>query len=311
MSRRPRQRAPTRLNLRGRVVAAVLAAGLSPASGSATLPRIDHVVDVDLVLVPVFVLDRDGRAVTSLAADDFVLEVDGRRTPIESFARGESPFSVAIVIDCSASMVGERFVAARRAAGAFLERMQPGDRATLIGFDHRPRTWAALDGDRAVLLAALDRMHTGGGTAMLDALRYGIEALEREAGRKAIVLLSDGEDVLSQQSVGAVERAARRSDVVLYTFRMTGEIGDPAPSGNPVGKSRLSTLADDLGGRAFAPATTAELVAGYATVFEEMRLQYTLGFVPTPKGRRKWHTIEVDVSQADVRVRARRGWLSD
>lgn len=266
-------------------------------------------VDVELVLVPVLILGPDGDPVAQLTREDFELRVDGRRTPIASFQNGDAPFAIAIVIDCSSSMVGAKFEAARTAAAALLSRLGRHDRALLIGFDHRVTTYATATSDQSVLRDALGSMRTGGGTSLYDALALAIRLLDSEPQRGAVVLLSDGEDALSRTSPAQIEQAARRSRIVLYSFAVD-DLNRSERKLRNTGAPRMRDLALELGGRAFAPRTAGELVAGYEAVFDEMRLQYTLGFVPTERSRgRRFLPLEVRVADRTHKVRMRRGWL--
>jgi VWFA-related protein len=276
------------------------------------LIRVDQVVEVPLVLVPVVVLDRGGHAVAGLLGDDFELRVDGDETAIEHFEGGDAPFALAIVLDASASMLGSRFEAAREAAQTLIRSLGPRDRALILTFDHRASVRSPPSSDRAALERELDLLATGGGTAIYDALALAIQMLEGEPGRKAIVLLSDGADATSRTSPDAVSRAARRSQVVLYSVVVSDELGRGIPTTPPTLSAegrRLKLLAEDLGGRSIAPGSLAELVGAYLGVFEEMRSQYTLGFAPSGRADGKWHRIEVSARVPAISIRARRGFL--
>ena len=262
--------------------------------------RIDQQVEVDLVLAPVVVTDPDGRPVKGLTRDDFELRVDGKPTVIDHFQAGNAPLALAILIDTSSSMLGERDQAARAAAALLIDGMSARDRALLIGFDHRARLAAPLTSDREQLHRALDDLTTGGGTSLYDAVALAARLLAPETGRKAIVLLTDGEESMSSRSPGEVERAARRAQVVLYPVWFGGE--------DRHGGRRLEKLAGELGGRAVAAAGRSELLAAYAEIFAELRAQYTLGFIPRGAPDRRWHRIRVDTEVPGAHVRTRRGW---
>lgn len=280
---------------------------------SVRILRIDRSLDVSLVLAPVLALDRDGHAVLDLEPDDFRLRVDGRVTPISDVRRGDAPVRLAIAIDASASMMGERLAAAVDAAKLLVARLGESDRALIIGFDHRPHLYTALTGDHGELVRGLDAVRSGGGTSLYDALALAIDVLDHEPGRKAIVLLTDGADSMSRTPPGTIERRARSAEIVLYSVRV-GEAGGARGNGAEERDAReraLRALVEDTGGKSLAAATAAEVRAGYQAIFEEMRAQYTVEFAPPAPADGRFHRIEIKVTRPRVRVRARRGFYAE
>lgn len=268
--------------------------------------RAQFTSSVSLVEVYATVTDRGGRLVTDLAESDFQVEEDGRPQRIEAFARGDFPLAVAIGIDRSFSIPPPRLAATVAASKAFLQTLRPTDRATVLAIGSEIETLAPLSVDRAEARAALDRLDRWGTTPLYDAVVGALDVVQPAAGRRALILLSDGTDRYSKTSQAEMLAAARARDVLVYPVATDGR---PAPV--------MVELAAATGGRSFA-ASERSLSTTLGAIRDELRHQYLLGYAPPAPvspptgeptgGRAAWRSIRVRVTRPGVRVRAREGY---
>ncbi len=278
--------------------AAILAGTLALAAGPAAA---QFRSGVSLVEVYASVTDAQGNAVPDLKVSDFELRENGEPQTVTNFAAGEFPLSVAIGIDRSFSMSGTRLSLAKSAAHAFLEELRPGDQAMILAIGSQVEVAAPLSADRSAQQVAINKLDAFGTTGLHDAIITAIDQVQPATGRRALVLLSDGNDRYSQATaIEALERA-RRSDVMIY------------PVG--IGQTRaplFAELATVTGGRSLFARDGAQLSESLRSIARELRRQYLLGYTPTRppvSGSNEWRSISVTVKRADVRVRARDGYL--
>ena len=255
---------------------------------------------VNQVEVYATVTDASGRAVKDLAREAFTIFEDDKPQEITAFVAGEFPAAVALAIDRSVSMKGNPLTMARTAGRAFIAGLKPDDRAMLVSVSGDVEVLAPLSADKGPLLKALDALDPWSTTALHDALIRSLDLLEGESGRRAIVVLSDGEDRYSQATAADVVDRARRSDVLMYPIA--------------IGKKRaplFAELAAVSGGRSFHLKDPRELAPTLKTIAEDLRSQYLIGYAPSepwPAEDPEWRSIVVKVAQSDVRVRARSGY---
>ncbi len=260
---------------------------------------------VNLVEVYATVTDSHGEPVTGLTARDFQISEDGEPQPISVFAADGVPLAVALAIDRSFSMSGEPLVRAKTAARAFFAALGPSDRAMLIAIGSETGVRVPLTSDRAALSDALDRLDAWGTTPLYDAAASAIDAVQAAAGRRALVLLSDGVDRYSRTAAGVLLERARRSDVLLYPVAL-GRTRPPL----------FAELAAATGGRSFFVSDSRQLAPALEAIARELRLQYLLGYTPRREraevgaGAPAWHAIDVTVTRPGWRVRARDGYVS-
>lgn len=254
---------------------------------------------VNLVEVYASVIGAQG-PVADLTRDDFIVEEDGQEQTIAAFAVGDVPLSVAIGIDRSFSMVEKRLEHAIAAARYFVWSLRPEDRVMIIAIGSEVETVAPLSADRADVLAALTRLDRWGTTPLYDATLAAIDAVQIAGGRRALILLSDGDDRGSRATATALVAYARRKDVLVYPVAL----GRTRP---PV----FAELATVTGGRSFFATGAARVRDALATIARELRGQYLLGYSPSrpPENRAAWRSIRVRVDRPGVRVRARDGYI--
>jgi Ca-activated chloride channel family protein len=257
---------------------------------------------VNVVEVYAAVTDRSGQPVTGLTRADFTVLEDEKPQTVDVFTEGDFPLSVAVAIDRSFSMSGERLALAKDAARTFLEALRASDQSMLIAVGSEIETVAPLSTSRSPQLDALSRLQAWGTTGLYDAVIRAIDVIQTSTGRRALVLLSDGNDRYSQASAGDALARARRSDVMIYPVAL----GRDRP---PV----FSELASLTGGRSFQARKAPELTTVMQTIANELRHQYLLGYSPSRPfvaGQEEWRSIVVRVNRADVTVRARDGYVA-
>jgi Ca-activated chloride channel homolog len=261
-------------------------------------------IRVDLVELFVTVTERDGRLVEGLTAADFRIEDNGRAQKIERFELvRDLPLTLGLVLDTSGSM-SQSLGEAKRAAQDFLAAiLSPRDRCFAIAFSQRPVLLMPLTPDAQALEAAFRDLPAYGMTSLHDALVYGLYQFRGVRGRKAVVLLSDGDDTSSLVPFADALAFAQRSGVAIYTIGLN--IG-----GGSLGiRSKLEKLANETGGRTFFVSKASDLAGVYAEIERELRSQYFLAFAPEPPpaaGER--HTLGVEVRGGKLRARTARGY---
>ena len=180
---------------------------------------------VDLVNVTATVTDRDGRFVPGLRQEDFIVYEENELQEVTHFSNERVPVSLGIVLDTSGSMVGEKLTNALMAIDRFLTRLlSPEDEIFLYKFSNFPELVQDWTTDRPRLSRAIRRINAGGGTAMLDAIVESVPLAQTGQNRKrAVVLISDGNDTDSQSSLNEVKQLIRESEVMVYAIGIDGQ----------------------------------------------------------------------------------------
>ena len=276
-------------------------------------------VSVDLVNVPFSVTDRHGRFVSGLTAKDFTVEEDARRQEIRNFAReNELPLTIAMLVDTSPS-VRPVFEEEKTTANAFLESiLRPKDLALVIGFDRSVTLVQDYTENIKLLKRAIDELETGGGTSVYDAVYLACkEKLGSEAGRKAIILISDGEDTTSKVKFNEALFSAHTSDTIIYA------ISNSFRSGLfPYGRSRrtgsgggdigtLRKFSTETGGATFVVNNQNTFSKIFEQIAQELRSQYSLGYNSTnPVRDGKFRQIKIIPRDSSYTIRARKGYYA-
>jgi VWFA-related protein len=189
---------------------------------------------VDLINVTATVTDRNGRFVPGLRQEDFIVYEENELQEVSHFSNERVPVSLGIVLDTSGSMVGEKLTNALSAIDRFLTRLlSPEDEIFLYRFSNFPELVQDWTTDRERLSRVIRRINASGGTAMLDALAESVPLAQTGQHRKrAVVLISDGNDTDSQSSLGEVKQLIRESEVMVYAIGIDGqgETFGPPPS---------------------------------------------------------------------------------
>jgi VWFA-related protein len=281
-------------------------------SDNGDIPRIR--VGINEVNVVFTVIDKHGKRVTDLKQNDFHFVDDNKpAVEIRSFhAETNLPLQVGLLIDASNS-VRDRFKFEQESAIEFLNQtVRRGyDQAMVIGFDATPEVTQDFTDDTEKLDHGVRELRPGGGTALYDALYYACRdklLKESKAGptRRAIILLSDGEDNLSHVTREEAIEMAQRAEAVVYTIS-TNTSGTKG-----AGDKVLERIADATGGLAFFPFQLRDVANDFAEIQEELRSQYAVSYKPADfKADGHFRTIEIIASdRKNFRVRARRGYYA-
>jgi Ca-activated chloride channel family protein len=270
------------------------------------------VLDVSRVNLLFTVADKKGRFVTDLKKDDFeIVENKKGQSILEFTAESNLPLRLAILIDTSNS-IRERFRFEQEAAVAFVDSlMRSEDKATVVSFDTSAELVADLTGDTEVLAKAIRSLRPGGGTALYDAMFFScrdklMQDQPRHKFRRAMVVITDGDDNQSRYTRDQALELAQKADVVVYTI--STNISRIPTEGDKV----LRYFAGETGGLAFFPFKAQDLSQSFENIANELRHQYNVLYRPEPlKTDGLWHSIDLRVKgRKDLTVRARKGYYA-
>ena len=315
-------------------------------------------VNTTLVTLPVSVLDRDGKYVPNLRKEDFRLWEEGVEQSVAFFASVDKPFSVVLMLDTSGS-TRSRISDIQDAAITFVNQLRPDDQVMVVSFDDQVRVQTEFTNDRYRMRDAIRRTRPGDGTKLYDAVDLVMnQRLNSVAGRKAIVLFTDGVDTTSRHASYASNiRDAEELDALIYPVQYDtygdvssrgagwpgggrrpnsngdvlgqilggifgkggGVIGGGGGGGGGVGSSRreydlanryLHELAQKTGARNYQGDSSQDLASAFASIAEELRRQYSLGYYPkTPAQAGQRRQIRVRVNQPNLAVRTRDSYI--
>jgi Ca-activated chloride channel homolog len=269
-------------------------------------------LDVNRVNMLFTVSDKKGRFVTDLTKADFEVTEEKRPQQIVEFvAESDLPLRLAVLVDTSNS-IRERFRFQQEAAVEFINSvMRPQDKAVVVSFDSGPELVADLTSSTEKLAKAIRDLRPGGGTALYDAIFYACrdklqQDQPRHKFRRALIVLSDGEDTQSRQTRDQALEMAQKADVVVYAIstNITGMQSD--------GDKVLKYLTTEAGGLTFFPFKVQDLAQSFENIANELRHQYNLLYRPEPaKTDGLFHPVTIKVkSRKDLIVRARRGYYA-
>ncbi|HET9194569.1 MAG TPA: VWA domain-containing protein [Vicinamibacterales bacterium] len=258
---------------------------------------------VDLVFVTATVVDRDGRFVAGLSADDFVVSEEGRPQTIVSFTANRVPVSLGIALDVSGSMTPPQIEAARAAIRRLVnDLLGVDDELFFAVFERRTTMLREWTTDRELFGRALDGARVGGTTALYDAVRRLLPVAESgRHDKKALLVVSDGDDRASRISQRDLQRSVRASNVLVYALGVDG--------GEGINARNLRRFTDDTGGRTEVINGFKNLDAATARLADELNRQYQLAYLMPGTRDGRWHPIKVEVRRRGVVVRARAGYV--
>ena len=265
-------------------------------------------MDVDFVELFTSVVDAKGRPVEGLAAKDFTVAEDGVPQEVRRFEMvRDLPIYAGILLDTSSSMGerdGEKLDEAVQAGLRFFETViQPKDRAAVFTFNDTASLAVRFTNQLDVLTAGLNGLTAEGNTALYDSIVYALYYFGGIKGKKAIVLLSDGQDVGSHYGFNEALDYARRSGVAIYA------VGIDLPQRDVDVRAKLQRLADETGGQSFFITAASELGRVFETVEGELRSQYLLAYQSSKQGGdEKYRTVEVKVSRPGLEAKTIRGY---
>jgi len=255
-------------------------------------PVITH---TDMVTLTVTVTDTYGRFVTGLGKNAFTVTDDKVAQDITFFSDEDAPVSLGVIFDVSGSMSGDKINKAREALKKFIETSHTGDEYFLIGFNNRAQLLLDRTRDSDALMEKLTFVQTKGQTALYDACYLGVERVTRGAHpKRAVLLISDGQDNSSRYTFTELRRMLKESDVIIYAVGIV-DGGDESALGYG-GRAILEELAGVSGGKAFFPSSGAEMNDTFERIALELRTQYSIGFRPTNfVNNGKWHKLKIKV----------------
>jgi Ca-activated chloride channel family protein len=285
-----------------------------PAKPASSQPQASSIsVDVDLVLLNMTVTDNRNSHVTGLAKENFQVWEDKVEQQIQYFSTEDVPLSVGIIFDISGSME-DKLMPARAAASTFLRMGDLEDEYFLVEFSNSPRLVADFTSDISKLQSRLLVTKAKGSTSLYDALYLGMEQVGHgKNSRKALVLITDGEDNHSRYSFSDVKEFAKEHDVQIYAIGIIDEIS--TQSSGYAGRAVLTDLANLTGGRAFFPPSVADLEGICAQIGLDLKNQYVLGYRSLNQSNDgKWRKIRVKVNRPkgspSLSVRAKTGYYA-
>jgi VWFA-related protein len=231
---------------------------------------------------------------------------------ITNFAREtDLPLTIAVLIDTSTS-IRDRFKFEQQAAIDFLYRtLRPRkDKALLITFDSAIELVQDFTDNAEALAKAIRQVRPGGGTKMFDGIYLACqEKLKGESGRKIMILISDGDDNLSLETLAGTLEMAQKSDVSIFAIstNSSGFFGITAPKADKV----LKRLSEDTGGRAFFPFKAEDLSESFQDISAELRSQYSMAYRSSNPARDgSFRSIRIETDRKNLRVKARKGYYA-
>jgi len=286
----------------------------NPSTGAATTAQQPFRVAVDMVNILVSVSDRQGRLIPNLTKEDFSILEEEKPQEIALFARESNvPLTIALLMDTSESSHPKLSFQKTAASNFFFLVLHEKDRGLLAEFDAGITLLQDFTGDPNRLEKAIRDIRAGGGTSLYDAL-YSVcdEKLIQETGRKAIVLVSDGGDTGSQNSLDAALELAQRADATIYAVSTSrgGFFGIPDRKSEQNDRT-LTRMVEETGGRIYFPTKEEDLEGNYQQISDELRSRYALGFFSDNKVKDgKYRRLQVKVRNRDYRVQYRKGYYA-
>jgi Ca-activated chloride channel family protein len=288
------------------VVVLFLVCGISFAQDQPQLPP-RFTVEVPTVLVRVTVTDPLNRYVVGLEKQHFKLYEDKVEQTISHFSNDKAPISVGIILDTSGSM-GDNILSARTSVARFLDQGDPSDEYFLVGFNERSTLLQDFTSESDSLRNDISVTTPKGRTALFDAIYLGLEKMgQARNDKKALIVITDGEDNTSRYTYGEVKDFVKESDTQIYVIGERGELG--------YGRQIINDIVRLTGGRAFFPHNFKQLDYFVDLIHTELRNQYVLGYVPLDRNfHGEWRKLQVKLDPPEglpkLSVRAREGYYA-
>jgi Ca-activated chloride channel homolog len=288
----------------------------SPTSPGSQLPATPSVkVDVDLVLVTATVTDpNSNRLVTGLEKEHFKVFEDKVEQRISQFSTEDMPVSIGLLFDVSSSM-GEKIGRAKDAAIAFLKTTNPDDEYFLLTFADQPKMLEELTSDFNEIQNRLAFAHAKGSTTLYDAVYLGLEKMKHGHNpKKAVLLITDGEDTRSRYSLLNVRHAVKESDTQIFAIEIVDSYYSAFSQGRS-GRAVLEEMTEVTGGKAYFPNSVYELEDICVKIALELKNQYVLGYSSTNPARDgRWRKIKVKLNAPkglpSLSVRSKTGYYA-
>lgn len=274
-------------------------------------------VDVEIINLNVSVTDARNRYITDLGGSDFAIFEDGVKQDITLFTHENLPISLVLMLDTSASMEG-KIETAQEAAVRFVGTLKDTDRAQIVQFNDRATVLQDFTTDKGELEGAIRRTETAGPTALHNALYIALKDLEKqkdtaELRRRAVVLLTDGEDTSSLVTDDQVLELARKTEINIYAISLRpSRVQARDRLSFSQAAHLLTSLSRETGGRVYFPNSMSELDAVYDRIAEELRTQYSIGYTSANRRRDgRWRRIVVRTpTRDDLQIRHKLGYYA-
>jgi Ca-activated chloride channel family protein len=320
------------MNWRGRFLTVVpaIATGLSltggllawqprTAAGQQTQPR--YRVDVALVRLSVTARDAAGALVHDLAPNDFEVFEDGVPQEVKLFGHHDTPISVVVLFDVSGSMAGEKIMHAKDAVINFVRALGREDEVLVVAFGESVRALGEFGLDAKGITREVKRLNARQGTRLYDAVVEGSRAIASAERRdkRAILILSDGEDTASVNGLEQAEEAVKSAEVPVYAIGIEMDEAEAGPARNLLwrrltgtpGLGALRLLTDGTGGWTYPVAAAGRCKEVCLRVADELRNQYLFGYYPTNREKDgRWRAITVRTTRPGVTLFTRSGYYA-
>lgn len=273
-----------------------LAQGDLPGNSSSKNGFSSLKIDVDLVLVSATVTDYSRRFVSGLEKQHFRIFEDKIEQEIKHFSNEDVPTSIGLLFDVSSSM-GDKIARARDAAVAFLKTSNPADEYLLIAFADRPSVEEEFVSDISEIQNRLIHKKAKGRTTLYDAIYLALEKMkEANHSKKAILLITDGEDTRSRYSLINVRNAVKEADVQIFAIGIVNSYYSDLARGR-TGRGILEQITEITGGRAYFPNSVYELQDICTKIAIELKNQYILGYSSTNEAKDgRWRKIKIKMN---------------
>jgi VWFA-related protein len=282
--------------------------GLRTGVASDQQPQTTIRAEVGLVNIVFTAMDKKGRSVPGLKADDFEVFDNKQPQKIEFFSElgkgSDVPLTIALLIDTSGSVKDKLEYEKATAAEFFKEILRPQkDLALIIQFDSEVNLVQDFTQSYEALLEGLDSLDAGNSTSLYDAIFLAAdEKLKYEVGRKVIVIVADGDDNTSKVKKEEALEAAQKNDVIIYGIGVQTMDSSFGP---------LKKFAEETGGAFFSPrASFAEIQAAFRSIGEDIQGQYSLAYGLNARKDGSFHTIDIRCKVRGVRIRTRKGYYA-
>jgi Ca-activated chloride channel family protein len=277
-------------------------------------------VNVDMVVVHTSVVDKNGQFVSGLKRENFKVFEDSINQNVVSFSQEDVPVSLGIVIDTSGSMRG-KFDDVTKAALAFMRASNPNDEVFLVGFNDEVELIEDYTNDVDLISDDLNNATVTGGTALWDAIYLSVQKAQNGSKpKKALIVISDGEDKDSYYKLDEMVSKVQESDVQIYSIGFLNEVPDKGLFGHwtktdpEKAHDALQRISDETGAKAFFPKSINDIHSVVSEIAFELRNQYSISYISSNPARDgSWRRIRIALdppSTTGRRVRYRNGYFA-
>ena len=267
-------------------------------------------VDVEVVSVTAVVYDKGGHFVRGLTPKNVTLLEDGVPQEVSIFREANGgdekiPLSVVLVLDTSGSMK-QNLSLLQQAASTFVDKLEEIDSALVVSFNETVKGSVDFTGDADRLTQFIDGLQAWGGTSLYDAIRYSLDRIKSQSGRKALVVFTDGDDNTSSTKEPEVIDYARSVEATIYSVG----INPGAGMGGGPNRGFLNRVASETGGEAYFPTKASDLSHIFSGISEELHNHYLLAYTPKRAADGSFRNIELHLDRKDLQVRVRKGYFA-